>query len=173
MTSDLKFTCPAWCSMRMAPEDHGGADGTDVTRVLHMGHTAGLSLPDHTLMRNVGFEMDLYSYSLPTGEPGRPFVRLADDDVEGDHFDLRDVEQLQGVRDALIASLAAATEFLHEIQTWDRSATDATRALAEADRQTRPCRSSAGRQERCARCNPDGASPGELLWMDLMDPARL
>ncbi|GAA3085118.1 hypothetical protein GCM10010449_06090 [Streptomyces rectiviolaceus] len=58
-----------------------------------------------------GFDMNLYAYTLPTGAPGRPFVRVADgDDTSFDYFDTSSMEALQTFRDALIGTLAGLTE---------------------------------------------------------------
>lgn len=132
--------------MQAAPEDHPGAEGTDVAQVLHMGPTAGVSLPHHSLVRNVGFEMNLYAYTLPDGRPGRPFVRLADDDAEGDTFDTHEMQELEAYRDALITSLAGLTGFLQEIHAWDWKATDTSRAWDKEARRRRPCQSRAGQE---------------------------
>lgn len=174
MTNDqcLKFTCPHWCSMRMVPEDHTGSDGSDVTQVLHMGPMAGATLNHHNLVRDAGFDMNLYAYTLPTGDPGRPFVRVADgDDTAYDYFDTSSVEDLQTFRDSLIASLAGLTKFIHEIQDWDRSASATAQAWEAAAQRHRPCQGSAGQTERCVLCDPTGASPGELLWAQLLHAA--
>ncbi|WP_405656902.1 hypothetical protein [Streptomyces sp. RK9] len=171
-THCLEFTCPAWCSMRLCPEDHSGSDGTDVTRVLHMGPMAGLTLNHHTLFRSAGYDMNLYAYTLPDGAPGRPFVRIADgDDTVDDYFDTHSIDALQEFRDRLVASLAGLTEYLNRIQDWDRSASRTARAWDEAARRDRPCQGSGGQSERCARCDPDGATPGEQRWLELMHAA--
>ncbi len=134
-----------------------------------MGPMAGLTLAHHGLTRSAGFDMNLYAYSLPNGDPGRPFVRIANgDDTEADYFDTDSLDALQRFRDSLISSLAGLTEFTNEIQKWDRSANATARAWDEAARRHRPCQGSAGRGDRCALCDPAGASPGEALWMELM-----
>ncbi|WP_189958842.1 hypothetical protein [Streptomyces alanosinicus] len=156
--------------MSKTPEDHVGADGGDVTRVLHMGPTAGPTLPHHGLMaRHVGFDMSLYAYSLPNGDPGRPFVRFADDDdTEADYFDTHSVESLREFTDTLITSLAGLAHFTYEIQAWDRTANSTERAWDAAARRHRPCQGNAGQAEPCALCDPSSASPAELQWLELM-----
>ncbi|MER5302163.1 hypothetical protein ABT039_22270 [Streptomyces lasiicapitis] len=173
MTNDqcLEFTCPDWCSMRRCPEDHSGSDGTDVTRVLHMGPMAGLNLVHHSLSCSAGYDMNLYAYALPNGDPGRPFVRTADgddSDTEADYFDTHSLDRLQQFRDSLIASLAGLTEFINEIQDWDRAASPTAQTWDEAARRDRPCQGRAGQSERCAQCDPDGAEPGQLFWTELL-----
>ncbi|MEV5205713.1 hypothetical protein [Streptomyces sp. NPDC053720] len=167
----LEFTCPRWCSMSKSPEDHFGAEGSDVTRVLHMGPMAGPTLPHHDLMgRSVGFDMNLYAYSLPSGGPGRPFVRFADgDDTEADYFDTHNAETLRKFQDRLIATLAGLVKFTHEVQAWDQAASPTERAADEAARHDRPCQGSSGQGEQCALCDPAGASPGQRLQLKLMN----
>ncbi|MEU6618615.1 hypothetical protein [Streptomyces parvus] len=155
--------------MNRVPEDHSGSDGDDVTRVLHMGPMAGPTLAHHgPLDRNVGFDMNLYAYTLPNGAPGRPFVRFADDDTETDYFDTHDVEALRRFQEGLITALAGLAEFTRTIQAWDRSASATEQAWDEAARHDRPCQGRAGHGEKCALCGPDAASPGQLLWLELM-----
>ncbi|MEU9397063.1 hypothetical protein AB0D86_44630 [Streptomyces sp. NPDC048324] len=156
--------------MSKTPEDHFGAEGRDVTRVLHMGPMAGPTLPHHGLMaRSVGFDVNLYAYSLPNGDPGRPFVRFADgDDTEADYFDTHSVETLREFMDTLITSLAGLANFTREIQVWDRAANITERAWDAAARRHRPCQGSSGRGEQCALCDPTGASPAQLQWLELM-----
>ncbi|MEV5583455.1 hypothetical protein AB0L39_33465 [Streptomyces parvus] len=160
--------------MAQVPEDHSGSNGDDVTRVLHMGPMAGPTLVHHNLIdRSVGFDMNLYAYTLPNGAPGRPFVRFADgDDSEADYFDTHAVETLRRFQERLITTLAGLVEFTREIQAWDRSAGTTEQVWDEMARRDRPCQGRAGHGERCALCGPDTASPGQLLWLELMSAAE-
>lgn len=160
--------------MRKVPAvEHSGGDGTDVTRVLHMGPMAGPTLSHHSLEPSAGFEMNLYAYSLPNGSPGRPFVRIADgDDTAADYFDTHSVEALRDFQDRLVDSLAGLTGFMRKIQAWDRSASMVERAWDEAARRHRPCQGTAGQGTSCTLCDPAGASPSELMWAELTHSLR-
>ncbi|MFC9183369.1 hypothetical protein ACFTZJ_22180 [Streptomyces globisporus] len=144
-----------------------------MTRVLHMGPMAGPTLAHHNLMdRSVGFDMNLYAYTLPNGNPGRPFVRFADgDDTAADYFDTHKIETLRRFQDTLITALAGLADFTGKIQAWDRSASTTEQGWDEVARHDRPCQGRAGHGERCALCGPDAASPSQLLWLELLSSA--
>lgn len=154
------------------PEDHIGSDGTDVTQVLHMGRTdAGLTIGHHhgLVGRSISHEATLYAFSLPNGKPGRPFIRFAGgDDQEAPYFDEHGVEELRQVMDAHVAALATLGKYTREMQAWDRSATATEQAWDQAARRHRPCQGSAGEAENCPLCAPEGATPGELFGLELM-----
>ncbi|MEU6054180.1 hypothetical protein ABZ829_27640 [Streptomyces xanthochromogenes] len=158
--------------MTMVPEDHFGSDGTDVTQVLHMGSVpAGADLVHHDwITPSVGFAASLYAYSLPNGQPGRPFVRFAaGSEPDEGHFDTHSVEALREYMDRLVRSLSGLTDFTRKIQAWDLAASAKERAWDEAARAQRPCRNTGdGHEDRCAVCDPAGAAPSEVLWTDLM-----
>ncbi|MFD4224791.1 hypothetical protein [Streptomyces griseus] len=140
-----------------------------MTQVLHMGPMAGPILSHHNLGRNVGFDANLYAYSLRNGDPGRPFVRFADgDDTAADWFDTHNVETLRQFQEALVLSLAGLFEFTRRIQEWDRAASTTAQEWDEEARHDRPCQGHAGQGERCPLCHPAGATPGQRLWLDLM-----
>lgn len=92
MDECLQFVCPPWCNMADSPEDHFGALGDDLTRVLHLGWNAGAMFQGRGDPRQtVGFDVDLCAYSLTDGSPGRPFLRVSDETGSANNFEVHDV----------------------------------------------------------------------------------
>ncbi|WNF31094.1 hypothetical protein RI138_32080 [Streptomyces sp. C11-1] len=82
------------------------------------------------------------------------------------------METLRSFQETLITALAGLAEFTREIQGWDRSSGTTEQVRDEVDRHDRPCQGRAGHGERCALCGPDAASPGQLLWLELLSAAE-
>ncbi|WP_344292894.1 hypothetical protein [Streptomyces synnematoformans] len=78
--------------MADSPEDHFGALGDDLSRVLHLGWNAGAKYQGRDDPRQtVGFDVDLCAYSLTDGRPGRPFLRVSDEADGANNFEVHDV----------------------------------------------------------------------------------
>ncbi|MEV5238522.1 hypothetical protein AB0K89_05335 [Streptomyces cinnamoneus] len=130
------FTCPSFCNVE-TPWDHIGWDSGDLTEVLHIGWSAGINVLSEDRRTIIGYDAELLAYALPDGSPGRPFLRVSDDEMgflgrdQSMFFDLHDTALITELAGVSARSTKKLTELVTLQLFWERARPDAARTKAD------------------------------------------